>query len=101
MFDEKRAASLRYDPTADTVTIELGPVTSTLVRVQVDLLLDKNGRLVGVDLGGHGPDRIVVLVGGKRHEDVDRTRSVPAEIARDSTGKLARVIVSKAKPLVG
>jgi len=99
MLDEKRATSVRYDAATDVATIELesGSARAT-EEAEVTLLLAADGLLVGVDLGGEGPGRVVVMIG--RHEDVTRTRPARAQLGRTSRGGLARVVVPQARGLV-
>lgn len=77
MLREERAVSVRYDAAADVLSIDAGATLPSSGRVEVGLLLDAGGHLVGVDVGEE-PSRVVVMLG--RHEDVDRVSRVTAEV---------------------
>ena len=97
MLTDARARAYRYDSVTDTATLAVrdpdpGARTATATAM---LLLDGAGHLVGVDLGGEGPGRVVVLLG--RHEDVASTRSARVTVTRCHGGAIARVVVADAK----
>ena len=72
MISERRALSTRVD--GDDCVITFEGDTPALGATQ--LLLDARGKLVGVDLGGEGFGRVVVMLGA--HEDVTSQR--PARV---------------------
>ena len=102
MLHEERAERIAYDASKDTAHITTGlPVDPGQVvhfdnreTVQVDLLLDKDGFLVGVDLGGGGLSRVVVMLGP--HEAVTRSESARVEVARDASGHVAEISIPRA-----
>lgn len=81
MLREERVLSASYDAGRDELTLSCASDLpgSASSGVDAQLLLDKNGFLVGVDVGAE-PDRVVVMLG--RHEDVDRTESVKVSVAK-------------------
>jgi hypothetical protein len=93
MLQEERAERIAYDASKDLARITTGlPVDPTKRgTAKVDLLLDKDGFLVGVDLGGGGLSRVVVMLGP--HEAVARTESAQIEIVRDRDGHVAELTI--------
>ncbi len=96
MLQEERAERIAYDAPLDIarVTTGLPGNPSSRATAEVDLLLDKDGFLVGVDLGGGGLSRVVVMLGP--HEAVARTESARIEIVRDAGGHVAELVISRA-----
>jgi hypothetical protein len=77
MIREERVVRLRFDAARNELTLECegdlsGAATKPGGAVTAQLLLDRAGFLVGVDIGTE-PNRTVAMLG--RHEDVDRTAS--------------------------
>ncbi len=93
MLQEERADRIAYDASNDVARITTGLLVDPTKRAtaQVDLLLDKDGFLVGVDLGGGGLSRVVVMLGP--HEAVVRTQSAHIELARDTSGHVAELTI--------
>jgi hypothetical protein len=99
MLQEERAERIAYDTSKDIARITTGlPLgTGQAVHVEkretakVDLLLDKDGFLVGVDLGGGGLSRVVVMLGP--HEAVARSESAQIEIARAPSGHVSELTI--------
>jgi hypothetical protein len=99
MLSERPARLFRYDAGTDEAHVHLAPQGGDAGRIasgnprKVDgqLLLDAQGFLVGVDLGGEGLERAVVMLGP--HEKVDRTE--PAEIAvhADASGEAVELVI--------
>jgi hypothetical protein len=81
MIREERAQSVMYDTQTDVarIVVQAGPSGGDKEAREVDLLLDAQGHLVGVDLGGEGFKRKVVMLGP--HESVAGTRSARITIA--------------------
>ena len=96
MLQEERAERIAYDASKDVARITTGLPVDPAKRgtAKVDLLLDKDGFLVGVDLGGGGLSRVVVMLGP--HEAVARTESAQIEVARDTSGHVAELTISRA-----
>jgi hypothetical protein len=99
MLNERPLRALRYDPATDEATLEVAKPGTTRSgkrrTVEGQLLLDAAGFLVGVDLGGEGPDRVVVMLGP--HEKVDRTAPVKLVVEFDVAGDAAVLRVAGAK----
>jgi hypothetical protein len=91
MFRDHEANATAYDAGADTYLVHCEELPRT-GSTTATLLLDVKGHLVGVDLGGDGFDRLVVMLGP--HEAVHHT-----EHARVSFEK-RRLVVSGAKKLL-
>ncbi|HWL84510.1 MAG TPA: hypothetical protein VNO21_01840 [Polyangiaceae bacterium] len=96
MVREERAVSTSYDGASDTFRLvcETGEIVGR-EQANVDLLLDEKGYLVGVDLGGEGFERLVVMLGP--HEAVASQRPSPAEIVRGKEGRILYVAFSNAR----
>ena len=99
MIREERAHAIRYDAARDEARLVVMEPSSkvTEATVRVDLLLDHDGLLVGVDLGGEGLARVVVMHGA--HEDVSSTRSSEVTLVRDGN-RICAVVVPKARSMV-
>ncbi len=91
MFRDHEAHATAYDAGADTYVVSTEELPRT-GSAKATLLLDVRGHLVGIDLGGDGFDRLVVMLGP--HEAVQRT-----ETARVALEK-ARVRIEGAKKLL-
>lgn len=102
MLQEEHATEYSYDASLDVVRLRTGRVESgaTLRRKNSDanLLLDAQNFLVGVDFGGEGPSRRVLMCGP--HEAVKAQRPGRIEVAEDLVGNIAEVVVRSAKALV-
>jgi len=97
MLREERAERIAYDAGRDEARVLTGLTQHGRIgraRDEVDLLLDASGYLVGVDLGGAGLERTVVMVGP--HEAVASTQKAVVEIARDAAGQVAEVVITSA-----
>jgi hypothetical protein len=101
---EERPKGLSYDSIGDLLTIDMqgnlprdSPQTgkSHPKSAKVTLLLDSGGHLVGVDLGGDGARRLVVMLG--RHEDVSETREVSAMVHFDGSDAPCAIVISNAR----
>jgi hypothetical protein len=79
MLNERHTSTLLYDPGSDTLSIRSEDLGKDGSR-EAQLLLDKKGFLVGIDL--YGGDRVVVMLGP--HEAVDRTERVTVTVVRGS-----------------
>jgi hypothetical protein len=86
MLNERRARLVYDDATNEAVLIvDAAGAGQRTALADASLLLDTKGRLVGVDLGGEGLSRMVVMVGA--HEDVATTRETRVQILRDAGGE--------------
>jgi hypothetical protein len=103
---EERPKGLSYDSLGDLLTINMsGDLTRDPAQAakshpksaRVTLLLDSAGHLVGVDLGGDGARRLVVMLG--RHEDVSDTREVSAMVHFDGSDAPSAIVISNARRL--
>ncbi|WP_394838309.1 hypothetical protein LVJ94_15510 [Pendulispora rubella] len=85
-----------YDGASDTyrVVCQTGEIHQRF-QGNVDLLLDSSGHLVGIDLGGEGFQRLVIMLGA--HENVVSQRRSPAEIVRGRDGQVLYVAFSSAR----
>jgi hypothetical protein len=97
---EERAKGISYDSAADLLTVDLTQDPAQAAKshpksARITLLLDARGHLVGVDMGGDGPARLVVLLG--KHEDVAETREVTAMLHYDSGGAPSAIAISNAR----
>jgi hypothetical protein len=101
---EERAKGLTYDSQADVLTVDLAvklerdpaqAAKSHPKSARVTLLLDARGHLVGVDMGGDGPSRLIVMLG--KHEDVSETREVTAMVHFESSGAPGAIAISNAR----
>jgi hypothetical protein len=82
MIREERVAAVSYDAGKDELTLACeGRLPRSSGEIDGQLLLDKAGFLVGVDMGQE-PDRVALMLG--RHEDVERTLPVRVTIAGTS-----------------
>jgi hypothetical protein len=99
MLKQRAARALHYDPATDEARIEVSDVHAppkggprpTLGQ----LLLDSEGFLVGVDLGGEGLLRTVVMLGP--HEKVARTSPAKVLVVSDASDGPIEVRVKGAK----
>lgn len=99
MIREQRASESVYEPGADVFRLTASEeAIARQERATVDLLLDAAGYLVGVDLGGSGFERRIVMRGP--HEAVARTEPATAEIARDAEGAIVSVAIHGARALL-
>jgi hypothetical protein len=72
MISDRKASSVKIEGNDCVIAFEGDtPVVGT-----PQLLLDAGGKLVGVDLGGGGFDRVAIMIGA--HESVAETR--PARV---------------------
>jgi hypothetical protein len=99
MIREQRASGTAYDGAADVfrVVCQTGEILAK-ETAKVDLLLDGSGHLVGIDLGGEGFQRLVIMLGA--HEAVTSQQPAEVEIARDAKGEVLYVAIPKGKALV-
>jgi hypothetical protein len=103
MLNQCAARAIHYDPAADEATIEVARADSGAFSrpssgvprsprvLEGQLLLDADGFLVGVDLGGEA----VVMLGP--HEKVARVSSAEVIVAWDAAGAPVEVRVRGAK----
>lgn len=98
MLREERATSSRFDATKGEFVVEIGGAAGgTTTAEELNLLVDAKGHLVGIDLGGEGIGRTVVMLG--RHEDVADQRPARGAVTR-SPGGVARVTVFDAAKVI-
>jgi hypothetical protein len=83
MIADRRALSVTVDGDDCVITYEGDPAPVGSAQ----LLLDARGKLVGVDLGAAGFDRVAVMIGA--HEAVAETR--PARVSALEKGASIRV----------
>jgi hypothetical protein len=99
MFREERAVRVVYDAQNDTVRLVCDAggsgVTAKYSRGDVQLLLDRDGHLVGVDLGGEALQRTVVMLGP--HEAVATTVPWQAGVLRNARGSVVEVAFAGAR----
>ncbi len=104
MLREERPKGLSYDSIADLLTLDMsGDLSGNSAQsakshpksARVTLLLDAKGHLVGVDMGGDGARRLVVMLG--RHEDVSETREVTAMVHFDGSDAPSAIVISNAR----
>jgi hypothetical protein len=100
MLTETRATAIRYDCSADAVAVHAGTAKEPERSATLDatLLLDGSGFLVGIDLGGPGLNRTVVMLG--QHEDVASTKGAKVTVTRGADGEIARVTIARARSAV-
>jgi hypothetical protein len=102
MIREERAQSVVYDMQADVarIVVQASPNGAAKEQRDVDLLLDAKGYLVGVDLGGEGFKRKVVMLGP--HESVASTRSARIAIAYvvDQPEEIAELVLDGARAAI-
>lgn len=89
MLRDFPARALVYDARSDEARVEVGPAAGAGRTVRALLLLDANGFLVGVDLGGDELERAVVLLGP--YEKVDRTVEADVVVTYDADGAPAKL----------
>jgi hypothetical protein len=75
MISDRKALSVKIEGNDCVIAFE-GDTPSVGAA---QLLLDAQGKLVGVDLGGAGLDRVAVMIGA--HESVAQTRNARVAIA--------------------
>jgi hypothetical protein len=98
MIREERAQAIVYDPSTDTarIVVQTGDGPPAFERRKVDLLLDAKGHLVGLDLGGEGFKRKVVMLGP--HESVASTAPASVSIAGVAgSDEVAEILVEGAR----
>ena len=95
MIQEEHAEGIVYDATSDKARITTGLRPEARAPADVELLLDGNGFLVGVDMGGGEMSRVVVMLGP--HEAVAKVTSARVEVARDAKGHVAEITIEKAR----
>jgi hypothetical protein len=102
MLNESRAHALRYDEATDEARIDVadagGAPAGSPRTISGQLLLDANGFLVGVDLGGEGLARAVVMLG--RHEDVASAEPAGLVVRGDASGATVEVRIKGAKAAI-
>ena len=90
-----------YDARADEVRLEVdgrGAAGGAFTPTRASLLLNAHGGLVGVDLGGSGLQRMLVMVG--EHEDVADVRDATVAVAKDGANDPWEVQIAGAKRLL-
>ncbi|MEO8876379.1 MAG: hypothetical protein ABI461_12390 [Polyangiaceae bacterium] len=104
MLREERAKGLSYDSTADLLVVTTGSDGAGSgsdkpfghpKSVPLQLLLDAAGHLVGIDLGGEGMSRLVVMLGA--HENVADTRNVVGMVHLGDDGLPSAIVISNAR----
>jgi hypothetical protein len=95
MLSERPARLFRYDAGTDEAHVHLGDAgripSGSPRNVDGQLLLDARGFLVGVDLGGEGLERAVVMLGP--HEKVDRTEPAKIVVRPDASGEAVELVI--------
>lgn len=82
MISDRKALSVKIEGDDAVVTFE-GETPKTGA---VQVLLDSAGKLVGIDLGGSGFDRVAIMIGA--HESVARTEPARVTLA----GNVVRIV---------
>jgi hypothetical protein len=79
MISDRKAMSVRRDGDDCVIAFE---GDAPRVGAHPQLLLDARGKLVGVDLGGDGFDRVAIMIGA--HESVAKTIEARVSVAAGS-----------------
>ena len=90
MFRDFPVRAAHYDPKDDTFVVTCAETLPRPGSHTVELLLDVRGHLVGIDFGGEGLHRLVVMLGP--HESVART----AQAKVDADGQTVRLRKARA-----
>ncbi len=98
MLRDFPAHALHYDASADVARVEVGESGGPTRTVRALLLLDANGFLVGIDLGGEALARVVVLLGS--YEKVDRTVEAEVEVAYGTGAEPGEVRIRGARKAI-
>ncbi len=77
MISDRKALSVKIEGNDCVIAFEGGDTPT--VGTTPQLLLDASGKLVGVDLGGAGFDRVAIMIGA--HESVAQTRNARVTIS--------------------
>jgi len=96
MLLERKARSCSYDAARRTARLEVGDGGGAVAGASGAVLLDRDGRVVGVDLEPGSSARVVVMLGP--HEAVASTRPARLEVSRDSRGEVAAVVIHGVDP---
>jgi hypothetical protein len=91
MLPERKARVVRYDRDGGLVTLEAGDGGGAAREERGTVLLDGDGRVVGVDVEPDSPSRVVIMRG--THEQVSSTRDAKITVSRDASGAVAWVRV--------
>jgi hypothetical protein len=91
MFRDHEAHGTSYEASSDTFVVRCDELPRT-GGASAELLLDVKNHLVGIDLGGGGFERLVVMLGP--HEAVHHKASAKVKLEKD------RVVISGAKKLL-
>ena len=86
MISDRKALSVKIEGNDAVITFE----GDTPKVGDVQLLLDASGKLVGVDLGGAGFDRVAIMIGA--HESVARAEPARVTLA----GNVVRIANGRA-----
>lgn len=86
MISDRKALSVQIEGNDAVITFE----GETPKVGAAQLLLDASGKLVGVDLGGAGFDRVAIMIGA--HESVARTEPARVTLA----GNVVRIANGRA-----
>lgn len=94
---------MTYDPAKDHLTVTVSgavvdPKSAKSAQKSLNLLLDANGHLVGIDLGGSEAARWVVMLG--KHEDVAGQREGRGEVWLDGAGAPLKIVLFEARAAV-
>jgi hypothetical protein len=97
MLRERRAHSSTEDAASGTARLEVSSAVAggRAREVEATVLLDKSGKVVGVDVEPDAPGRTVVMAG--RHEDVASTKATKVTVTRGADGEIAAVEVTGLK----
>ena len=76
MISDRKASSVKIDGNDCVIAFE-GDAPG--IGATPQLLLDASGKLVGIDLGGAGFDRVAIMIGA--HEAVAQTRNARVTIS--------------------
>lgn len=82
MFRDFPVRAAHYDRKDDSFVVACAEALPRAGAHEVQLLLDVRGHLVGIDFGGEGLSRLVVMLGP--HEAVTRTASAKARADADT-----------------
>jgi GAF domain-containing protein len=98
MLNERSLRAWVYDSASDIARLEVGAAGVARKTADARLLLDRQGFLVGVDLGGAAVSRTLVMLGP--HEAVERTVGARVVAIYDVKGELAGVDVHDARKAI-
>jgi hypothetical protein len=100
VLNEQKATGILYDAVTDVARVFVVEPPGTVRTRTIDgtLLLDREGHLVGVDVGPEEPGRIVVMLGA--HEAVARTLGTRLSVSTDASSMVYEVRIPAAKAAI-